>query len=92
MLNILMMTVGNLSDLFSVIKGTVRLILPGDQNKQLFNLLQEKPNFSGRGGGDGSRRGIYLYCIVKDSNYIFFFYYTSVNNAQPPPPHEASPV
>jgi hypothetical protein len=80
MLNILMMTVGNLSDLFLVIKGTVRLILPGDQNKQLFNFLQEKPNFSGRGGGDGSRRGIYLYCIVKDSNY------TSVNNAQLPPP------
>jgi hypothetical protein len=46
---ILMMTVGNLSDLFSVIKGTVRLMLPGDQNKQLFNLLQEKPNFRGRG-------------------------------------------
>jgi hypothetical protein len=68
-----------LSDLFSVIKGTVRLILPRDQNKQLFNFLQEKPNFSGR-GGDGGRRGIYLYCLVKDFNY------TSLNNAHPPPP------
>jgi hypothetical protein len=51
------MTVGNLSDLFSVIKGTVRLILPGDQNKQLFNLLQEKPNFVGGGGGMGAGGG-----------------------------------